>query len=403
MTIPHSMKHIILLISAVLIGFPASSQSMASSAAYMSMATQTLDSIYQHYSVPGTSLLRENYPFNTDYSATYLAESDDDNKPYAYLWPYSGTLSAVTALLGASDNNKEYRKILNDKVLPGLEEYFDTKRQPAAYSSYIVSQPTSDRFYDDNDWVGLDFIDLYEITGKKVFLEKAELIWEFIQSGTDNKFGGGVYWCEQKKSSKNTCSTAPAAVLALKLYEATKEQKYLDEAHDLYEWARQKLQDPKDYLYFDNISYRHGAERIDSRKFAYNSGQMLQAAVLLYKSTGDARYLDEAKQIAESAYNYFFYEYTPHGGEPFRILRRGNTWFSCIMFRGYAELYDVYDESKYIEAFGKSLSNIWEHGRSEEGLFSEDFSGQHEQRHKWLLTQAAMVEMFARMSALAKD
>lgn len=384
--------------------FACAGQPATKADAYLDMASQTLDSIYRHYSAPGTPLLRENYPFNADYSATYLAESSDAKNPYAYLWPYSGTLSAVTALIEATDNGKGYRSVLNKKVLPGLEEYFDDKRQPAAYSSYIVSQPASDRFYDDNDWLGLDFIDLYETTGKKRFLEKAELIWKFIESGTDDNFGGGVYWCEQKKGSKNTCSSAPAAVLAMKLYNATGEKHYLDAASRLYAWTKEKLQDPKDHLYYDNIHRdRNGKERVDTRKFAYNSGQMLQAAVLLYKATDNEAYLDDAKKIAESAYDYFFFDYTPHGGEPIRILRRGSTWFSCIMFRGFAELYGVYDEGKYIDAFGQSLSHIWEHGRSKEGLFSEDFSGRREQRHKWLLTQAAMVEMFARMSTLVKD
>ena len=37
-------------------------------------STQTLDSLYAHYSAPGTCLLRENYPSDVEgYTATYLA------------------------------------------------------------------------------------------------------------------------------------------------------------------------------------------------------------------------------------------------------------------------------------------------------------------------------------------
>ena len=50
-------------------------------------------------------------------------------------------------------------------MLPGLAEYLDTVRMPAAYSSYIHSAPASDRFYDDNVWLGIDFCDLYATTG----------------------------------------------------------------------------------------------------------------------------------------------------------------------------------------------------------------------------------------------
>ena len=166
-------------------------------------AQQTLDALYQNYAAPNTCLLRENYPFNQDNKATYLASEEQAKRrnEYSYLWPYSGTSSAVNALL-ESTGNKKYKKLLENKVLPGLEEYFDTRREPFAYSSYISNQPLSDRFYDDNVWLGIDFTDSYRMTKKQAYLEKAELIWEFILSGKDEVLGGGIYWCEQKKEAK---------------------------------------------------------------------------------------------------------------------------------------------------------------------------------------------------------
>ena len=233
-------------------------------------AQQTLDSLYQNYAAPNTCLLRENYPFNQDNKATYLASEEQAKRrnEYSYLWPYSGTFSAVNALL-ESTGNKKYKKLLENKVLPGLEEYFDTRREPFAYSSYISSQPLSDRFYDDNVWLGIDFTDSYRMTGKQAYLEKAKLIWKFILSGKDDVLGGGIYWCEQKKESKNTCSNAPGAVFALKLFQATQDDAYLKEGKELYEWTKKNLEDPKDHLYFDNISLN---KKIGRAKFAYNSG-----------------------------------------------------------------------------------------------------------------------------------
>ena len=218
-------------------------------------AQQTLDALYQNYAATNTCLLRENYPFDQDNKATYLASEEQAKRrnEYSYLWPYSGTFSAVNALLESTEN-KKYKKLLENKVLPGLEEYFDTRRKPFAYSSYISSQPLSDRFYDDNVWVGIDFTDSYRMTGKQAYLEKAKLIWKFILSGKDDVLGGGIYWCEQKKESKNTCSNAPGAVFALKLFQATQDDAYLKEGKELYEWTKKNLEDSKDHLYFDNIS-----------------------------------------------------------------------------------------------------------------------------------------------------
>lgn len=364
-------------------------------------AQQTLDALYANYSVTGTQLLRETYPFDDSYKATYLASEEQNTIPneYSYLWPFSGTFSAVNALLEATDDNK-YRQLLDEKVLVGLEEYFDTTRTPAAYSSYINTAPTSDRFYDDNIWLGIDFVDTYCLTGKIKYLEKSKLIWQFIESGTDDKLGGGIYWCEQKKESKNTCSNAPGSVYALKLFKATGDSIYFHQGKELYEWTKSNLQDPEDNLYFDNIRLDG---TIDKHKYAYNSGQMLQAAVLLHKLTRESSYLEDAKAIAASCSNYFFVDHTNTKGENLRLIRNGDIWFTAVMLRGFAELYTVDKDPVYIDLFSKSLDYGWESMRDDKGLYNTDWSGKKKDEKKWLLTQAAFVEMQARIAATLSE
>ena len=359
-------------------------------------AEETLDSLYSHYGVEGSCLLRETFPFDENYKATYLASEEQANRPnpYSYLWPFSGSLSGVSALYETTKDEK-FRENLDKRTLVGLEEYFDTSREPHAYSSYITSAPLSDRFYDDNIWLGIDFTDLYAQTQNADYLEKAKLIWKFIESGTDEKLGGGIYWCEQKKTSKNTCSNAPGAVFALKLYKATGNERYLEQGKALYEWTRNTLMDSSDFLYFDNISL---SGKVQTWKFAYNSGQMVQAGALLYGITGDRKYLDDAARTAESCYDYFFEDYKAEDGTSFRILKPGNTWFNAVMFRGLIELYKADGNRTYVDAVQKSLDTAWEKSRTEEGLFNDDCSGRKTNETKWLLVQGAMAEMYARMA-----
>lgn len=361
-------------------------------------AQQALNSLYQNYAAPNTCLLRENYPFDESAKATYLAseEQAERRNEYSYLWPYSGTFSAVNALLESTES-KKYKKLLEKKVLVGLEEYFDTRREPSAYSSYITSQPLSDRFYDDNVWLGIDFTDSYRMTKKQAYLEKAELIWEFIRSGTDDVLGGGIYWCEQKKGSKNTCSNAPGTVFALKLYQATQNNTYLQQAKELYEWTKKNLEDPTDHLYFDNISLDR---KIGRAKFAYNSGQMMQAAALLYQITKQKNYLEDARNIAKSCHKEFFTRFTSPEGDTFRLLKEGNIWFTAVMLRGFIELYQTDHNAIYLTDFQKSLDYAWQHARDEQGLFETDWSGKKKDKKKWLLTQAAFVEMYGRLAGI---
>lgn len=366
---------------------------------FLTRAKQTLDSLYSNYSVAGTCLLRENYPSNIgNYTATYLASEEQKNMPnqYSYLWPYSGTFSAVNALFSTT-RDTTYKSLLDNRVLVGLEEYFDNRRAPEAYASYIRSARQSDRFYDDNVWLGIDFTDIYLLTKDAKYLQKAELIWKFIESGTDDKLGGGIYWCEQKKKGKNACSNAPGSVFALKLYQATQNNAYLHQGKHLYEWTQKHLQDSTDYLYFDNINLKG---KINKAKFAYNSGQMMQSAALLYQLTGEKQYLADAQNIAKGCYNYFFMDYNAENGNAFKMIKKGDIWFTAVMLRGFIELYQVDKNKVYLNAFNQSLDHAWKHARNEKGLFNTDLSGNTRDNKSWLLTQAAMVEMYARLAAI---
>ena len=140
--------------------------------------------------------------------------------------------------------------------------------------------------------------------------------------------------------------------------------------------------------------------KVDKAKFAYNSGQMMQSASLLYQFTGQEKYLTDAQNIAKGCHNYFFQDYTPENGEPFKLLKKGDVWFTAVMLRGFIELYEIDHNKIYLNSFNKSLDYAWEHARDEKGLFNTDFTGSSQDNRKWLLTQAAMVEMYARLATI---
>ena len=361
-------------------------------------AADTFKAIEKLYGVEDVPLFRETYPFDNHLKVSYLSnqEQAEQQKLYSYLWPFSGSLSAVTALLEVKPKS-DFRKVLTKTVRPGLEMYLDTQRTPTAYASYINTAPVSDRFYDDNIWIGLDFTDLYLLTGKKEYLSQAKMVWRFIESGTDDKLGYGIYWCEQKKNGKNTCSNAPGSVYASKLFLATGDSSYLQAGIRLYEWTKENLQDPADGLYFDNKSLNG---EIGRAKFAYNSGQMMQAAALLYQITKQKSYLEDAQNIAEACHKHFFTHFTSPDGQTFQLLKKGNIWFTAVMLRGFIELYQIDHNKTYLTDFQKSLDYAWHHARDERGLFQTDWSGTDKNEKKWLLTQAAFIEMYGRLGGI---
>lgn len=355
-----------------------------------------LEKIFELYKSGHPGLFNETFPYKEANRVTYLAGEDTlSGQRVAYLWPTSGVFSGVNALLEVT-GDKKYAKILEEKILPGLENYYDAGRLPACYQSYITQAGLSDRFYDDNVWLAIDFLEACNLTQKKEYLDKSLELWQFIVSGWDEEVGG-IYWCEQKKESRNTCSNAPGSVLALKLYESTDSAYFLDWGTRLYQWTKEYLQDSTDYLYFDNVKMDG---RVDKAKYTYNSGQMLQAAALLYKITGDEIYLTDAKKIAKSAITHFTETFETPQGKTIRLFKNTGNWFNVILFRGYAELYSIDKNPEYIGIFRDNLEHLWMNGRDDHGLFSKDWTGTKNDEYKWLLDQAAMVEFYAALAAI---
>lgn len=358
----------------------------------LTRAKLTLKQIFRFYDAGHDNLLNETYPVKPGNKVSYLAGYDTlTGQRVAYLWPASGVFSGVNALLNAT-GDKQYLQMLEKKILPGLEQYYDSLRKPACYQSYVIPAGKSDRYYDDNIWLALDFCDLYTQTRKPEYLEKSVKIWQFVISGWDDKLGGGIYWCEQKKQSKNTCSNAPASVLAFKLFEATRDSSWFNRGLRIYNWTKTSLQDSTDYLYFDNKSL---AGRIDKKKYTYNSGQMLQSAAMLYRLTGNKTYLEEAQHIAKSAIDYFTEYFTTAEGKKIRLFKNTGNWFNAILFRGYAELYRLDGNNQYLAIFRDNMDQLWNHVRNKDGLFSKDWKGEKEDEYKALLDQAGLAEIWA--------
>lgn len=366
-------------------------------------ALQLLDSTFHFYYAPSClyaqKLFYETYPRQNE-PTTYLAEGDTmKHEKTAYLWHVSSMFSSVNALIECTGSS-HYAHILENSILPVVECYYDTTRIPPAFQSYPTQFSRADRYYDDNIWIGMEFLKSYELTGNKGYLRQSEAIWNFVESGIDNVLDGGVYWCEQKKFSKNTCSNAPAAVFSLKLYEATKNKEYLKDGKLLYHWVKNRLQDSEDKLYYDKILLDGSVERM---KFAYNSGQMLQAASLLYQQTGERIYLKDAREVAKACSARFFEAFDKDDMASTRILRDGNIWFAAVMLRGFEEFYRIDRNPAYINDYKFTLKRLWENGRDTDGLFQDNCLGEsidYGKKNKYLLTQGALVEMYARLAAI---
>ncbi len=364
---------------------PAKAQTSAQVAdkiSYKDKAQRIYKNIIRLYSVPESDLFRESYP------------KQADDPEYAYFWPHTGLFGAAMQLqaLGYNDDSIQ-------KVTDGMNEYWDASREPPGFQSTPTKTGRSDRFYDDNAVAGLALLNAYRITDKQLYLDRAQRCYFFVASGESPELGGGLYWNESHRGEgeanehpsniKAANVTALSANLALKMYQVKGDAAYLDAAKRWYAWTRDKLQDPEDKIYWNDLALKDGV--VNRTKWAYNSGAMITNACLLYSITQDAHYLQDARELAQQSYKYFTREVPGKG----RFFPPNDPWFTMILLRGYLDLYALDKNPQYINTLIQNVDYAWENARNANGLFYEDWSGEKPGRYYSLLTQEAMVEIYA--------
>lgn len=155
-------------------------------------------------------------------------------------------------------------------------------------------------FYDDSEWIGLTMVRLYEVTKEDKYLATAKDLMEWVKTAWNNIGGGGIAWEKNENlHSKNACSNGPAALLAVRLYEVTKDADYLEWSKKIYNWEKANLFNPATGAVYDALNGNTG--KLDKVTLSYNSGTFTGAAYHLFKVTGDETYLNDARKCANFA------------------------------------------------------------------------------------------------------
>jgi hypothetical protein len=161
-------------------------------------------------------------------------------------------------------------------------------------------------YHDDNEWVALVLVQHYRLYGDQNCLELARRIFAFIVAGWSDIPGwshpGGITWANAPWSlGRNTCSNGPGAELGAELFLLTGDRDQLEWAVRIYDWAYGALR-RDDGLYCDQM--RPDGQLLPTI-WSYNQGSMIGAGVLLYESTGDEAYLDQATRTAAASVAHY--------------------------------------------------------------------------------------------------
>src|SRR6516225_8474168 len=233
------------------------------------------------------------------------------------------------------------------------------------------------KYYDDEGWWALAWIDAYDLTHERRYLAMAQSIFDDMAGGWDETCGGGIWWSKDRKY-KNAIANELFLSVAAHLANRVSERAKFDA------WAA------KEWRWFRGSGMINGENvindglRIDAATGActnngktvwtYNQGVVL-GGLAEWSKAGRAEGIEEARRIADAALLHL----TDKDGvlhdpcEP--KCGADGIQFKGIFMRNLRVLNGVAPEERYAKAFQVNAEAIWTKDRTPENTFGTVWSG----------------------------
>jgi hypothetical protein len=231
------------------------------------------------------------------------------------------------AFLVTSGSSAYYKTALNNTAndgtwtesldIQGAEDAYEVSGSAAQQTlvnnlcaTWLVNNPPPwswDGWNDDIGWFTITLARGYQMTGTANFLTQAEYGFNYaFGRGWDTQYNGGGIW-EQNPSyaggttlEKCALSNDSLGKTACMLYQSTGNITYLNEAEQIYAWVWHNLYNPSTGEVYAGI-YTNGV--VDTGTAVYNQGTFIDFANLLYECGAGGTYLNDAKMAIQFTEN----------------------------------------------------------------------------------------------------
>ena len=219
--------------------------------------------------------------------------------PYNAWWPSSwwnsavALMSTIDYMRGSGDTSYEW---IVDRTFQVNKAAFPAgARSSDAIQGDFISQAT-----DDTEWWALAWIDAYDLTGNRTYLDEAVTIMNHVSTLWDTSTCGGGVWWNTQKTYKNSVTNALYVDLTAALHNRIAgDTTWLSRADTAWNWFEASGLIDGSGLVNDGLtgSCANNGQTV----WTYNQGLAIGAAQEMYRATGDSRDLSEARYLADSA------------------------------------------------------------------------------------------------------
>ncbi|MBS1820812.1 MAG: glycoside hydrolase family 76 protein [Acidobacteria bacterium] len=293
-------------------------------------------------------------------------------------WNSANALTAITDYMSAS-GSKKYAGVLANtytraQVEVRRELRADPKKDMTGFPGFL------NKYYDDEGWWALAWIDAYDLTRDVRYLAMARSIFDDMAGGWDQTCGGGVWWSKDRKYKNaiaNELFLSVAAHLAMR-GPAGERERYAAWAAKQWQWFRGSGMINGDNLINDGLTIDAASGTCTNNKktvWTYNQGVVLGGLAEWSKRPGNAAVLDDAKRIAGAALTHL----TDKDGilhdpcEP--KCGADGIQFKGIFMRNLGELNAVSPDARYSKSFAVNANSIWTKDRTPQNTFGTVWSG----------------------------
>lgn len=267
--------------------------------------------------------------------------------------------------------------LANFSRLSGSPEYLPVfaNTLSAAQSGPDGAPGFLNKYYDDEGWWALAWIDVFDLTGDARYLRAARDIFRNMQQGWETATcGGGVWWSKDKRDKnaiENELLLAVSASLANREPDERERSADLDWAQKEWAWLQSTGMINGDHLVNDGVDLSNPAHCTNNGKatWTYNQGVILGALVELNRAAPNPALLQMASSIADAA--------IAHLSDASGILREPNDahtggdvpQFKGIFVRNLMLLNEVAPKAGYRSFLLANADELWQHDRDGSGDF----------------------------------
>lgn len=239
------------------------------------------------------------------------------------------------------------------------------------------------KYYDDEGWWALAWIDAFDLTGNPVYLSTAKSIFADMTKGWDGVCGGGIWWSKDrqyKNAIANELFLSVAAHMANR--DSDNRAQYLDWANREWTWFLQSGMINAQGLINDGLKIQTTGQNGPAActnngqtTWTYNQGVVLGGLVELSKLNSDPSLPQAAQRIARAAMARLVDSDGVLHDPCEANCGADGVQFKGIFVRNLAALNKAYPQSAYRSFIYANANALWNHSQGSKFQFGQVWSG----------------------------